>query len=375
MKGARVIVFAVSGTIALKSNLSINNPDITIAGQTAPGDGICIKNYPVKISTDNVILRYLRFRLGDEAAVQDDAISGARQKNIIIDHCSMSWATDECAPFYYNENFTLQWCIISESLNSSVHAKGEHGYGGIWGGQKATFHHNLIASHNSRLPRFSGSATVPNPPDELVDFRNNVIYNWMNNNIYGGEKGRYNVVNNYYKPGPATKENRKNRILNPSQPYGQFYVSGNVLTGNESVSSNNTLGVIAQHLDSTLISKPYVTEPLPEQSAIAAYELVLQKAGASFKRDTVDLRVIEEVRSGTANFGKNKNGIIDSQKDVGGWPTLKVSAIPTDTDGDGMPDDWEVKNKLNPASAADASLFTLSKSYSNIEVYMNSLIK
>jgi pectate lyase len=375
MKGARVIVFAVSGTIALKSNLSINNPDITIAGQTAPGDGICIKNYPVKISTDNVILRYLRFRLGDEAAVQDDAISGTRQKNIIIDHCSMSWATDECASFYYNENFTLQWSIISESLNSSVHAKGEHGYGGIWGGRKASFHHNLIASHNSRLPRFSGSATVPNPPDELVDFRNNVIYNWINNNMYGGEKGRYNVENNYYKPGPATKPNRKNRILNPSQPYGQFYVSGNYLAGNEATSSDNKLGVVAEHLDLALVSKPFEAEVIANQTATVSYELVLKSAGASFKRDAVDNRVIEEVRNGTATFGKDKNGIIDSQKDVGGWPELKVGTLPKDTDNDGMPDEWETKNKLNPNSAADAASFTLSKSYTNIEVYINSLIK
>ncbi len=133
-----------------------------------------------------VVIRYLRFRLGDEKRVQDDALGGTRQKDVMIDHCSVSWATDECASFYRNENFTMQWCIISESLNASVHEKGDHGYGGIWGGRKASFHHNLLASHNSRLPRFSGSTTTRNAPDELVDFRNNVIYNWMNNNTYGG---------------------------------------------------------------------------------------------------------------------------------------------------------------------------------------------
>src|SRR5690606_36124765 len=234
-KGPRIILFAVSGTIALKSPLDINNGNLTIAGQTAPGDGICIRNYPLKVNADNVIIRYLRFRLGDETAIEDDAFKGSGQKSIIIDHCSISWSTDECASFYYNENFTLQWCIISESLNESVHAKGAHGYGGIWGGSKATFHHNLIACHTSRTPRFSGSSSVPNPPDELVDFRNNVIYNWSNNNTYGGEKGRYNVVNNYYKPGPATRKDKAGRILNPYQPYGKFFLSGNYLEGNDRI--------------------------------------------------------------------------------------------------------------------------------------------
>lgn len=374
-KGPRIIVFAVSGYIDLKSPLFINNPDVTIAGQTAPGDGITLRHYPLKVSTENVIIRYLRFRLGDVSKIEEDAISGIRQKNIIIDHCSVSWATDECASFYGNENFTMQWCIISESLNSSVHSKGDHGYGGIWGGRKATFHHNLIAHHNSRLPRFSGSASVPNAPDELVDFRNNVIYNWMNNNTYGGEKGRYNVVNNYYKPGPSTKSSRKARILDPSVPYGKFFVAGNVLEGFENITRNNKLGITNNAADSALVSKSFEVELINEHSARQAFELVLLGAGASLVRDAVDRRIVEEVKNGTASFGKNKDGIIDSQNDVGGWPELKTVPAPTDSDNDGMPDDWEQKNRLNPNDASDAARYTLSKTYTNIEVYINGLVQ
>lgn len=373
-KGPRIIVFSVSGTIALESTLSINNSDITIAGQSAPGDGICIRNFPVKISADNVIIRYIRFRLGDERSQQDDAISCTRQQNIIIDHCSMSWATDECASFYRNKNFTLQWCIVAESLNHSVHEKGDHGYGGIWGGVGASFHHNLIAHHTSRLPRFSGSSTTPNAPDELVDFRNNVIYNWMSNNAYGGEKGRYNMVNNFYKPGPATRS-KKPWILNPSPPYGQFFIDGNVLVGDDRITRDNRLGVKADHPDSAIVNKPFNAEPVSVQPASEAFEAVLNNAGASYRRDAVDARIAEEVRKGIATGGLDSTGIIDSQKQVGGWPALQSTTAPTDTDLDGMPDAWETRNKLNPQDARDAAAFTLSKTYSNVEVYLNSLLK
>jgi hypothetical protein len=312
--------------------------------------------------------------LGDVSGTQDDAISGTRQKSIIIDHCSMSWATDECASFYGNENFTLQWCIISESLNSSVHAKGDHGYGGIWGGKKATFHHNLIANHSSRLPRFSGSRTVPNSPEELVDFRNNVIYNWMNNNIYGGEKGRYNVVNNYFKPGPSTLKSKQERILNPSEPYGKFFVAGNMLEGFDDITKNNKQGVVADAVDSAWVAEVFPFERIMEHTASEAFEAVLNHAGASLKRDPVDMRVIDEARKGKSSAGKNKNGIIDSQEDVGGWPELKSSHTTKDSDQDGMPDDWERKNKMDPENPEDAAQHTLSKTYTNIEVYINSLV-
>ena len=374
-KEPRIIVFAVSGTIALVSTLNINHGDVTIAGQSAPGDGICIRNYPVKVNADNVIVRYLRFRLGDEAKQQDDAFSGnSRNKNIIIDHCSLSWAVDECASFYRNKNFTLQWCIISESLNHSVHGKGDHGYGGIWGGEGASFHHNLLASHTSRLPRFSGSSTTPNSPDELVDFCNNVIYNWESNSTYGGEKGRYNMVANYYKPGPSTKA-AKPWILNPFSPVGKFFLYGNVLYGFDNVTKNNWRGVKADRSDSLRVTVPFIVTFIPQQTADDAYEEVLKNAGASYKRDAVDRRVVDEVRNGKSFSGKKRNGIIDSQRDVGGWPELKSLAPPTDSDQDGMPDEWETKNNFNPNDASDSRRFDLSKGYSNVEVYLNEIIK
>ncbi len=373
-KGPRTILFAISGTIALESPLSIDEGNVTLAGQSAPGDGICLRNYPVSIQADNVIVRYMRFRLGDEKKQEADAFGGTKGKrNIIIDHCSISWSTDECASFYRNKNFTFQWCIVSESLNQSIHQKGDHGYGGIWGGEKATFHHNLIASHTNRLPRFSGSSTTPNPPDELVDFRNNVVYNWKLNSTYGGEKGRYNIVNNYYKPGPATSSKKK-WMINPTSPVGKFYVQGNCLEGSIAIAKDNwDGGVKVEHPDSARASQPFAVEAIVEQSAEDAYKLVLKNAGASFRRDIVDARIVEEVQTGKSTMGKDKTGIIDSQNDVGGWPVLKSTPPSADTDRDGIPDAWEVQHKLDPANANDNVYYTLGKTYTNLEVYLNQL--
>lgn len=374
-KGVRTILFAVSGTIYLESPLSIKHEDVTIAGQSAPGDGICIANYPFGISADNIIIRYLRFRMGDTHKVEGDAIGGhSGNSNIIIDHCSVSWATDECASFYKNKAFTLQWCIISESLNKSVHQKGEHGYGGIWGGEGATFHHNLISSHKSRTPRFSGSASTRNSPEELVDFRNNVIYNWGINNVYGGEGGRYNVCDNYYKAGPATSDSRRKQLIDSWSETGKFYVNGNILEGQVAINKQNSLGIKCKSVDSTLVSDPFKVTGIPYFAAAQAYTDVLSAAGASRHRDGVDMRIVEEVRSGKSMMGSLHNGLIDSQNDVGGWPDLKSGVLPKDTDGDGIPDQWEQKNKLNPHNPSDAGLLSSAGPYTHLEVYLNSLV-
>lgn len=371
-KEVRTIVFEMGGTITLKSTLDINHGNLTIAGQTAPGEGITIKSYPVKVKASNVIIRYMRFRMGDEQGVEDDALGGRGQENIMIDHCSISWATDENVSFYWNKNFSMQWCIISEALNRSVHHKGAHGYGGIWGGEQASFHHNLIVSNTSRNPRFSGSESVPNSENELVDFRNNVIANWGQNSIYGGEKGSYNVVNNYFKPGPATASSKRERILNPYQPYGRFYVNGNYVEGAPEVNKNNWNGGIqCEHPEKVKSAKAFSVNNIITASAGDVFDTVLRQAGASHKRDAVDKRIVQEVTSGNYIF---RDGIIDSQEEVGSWPVLKQGTAKTDSDRDGIPDDWEKRNGLNGA-ANDANGYDLDENYTNLEVYCNQILK
>lgn len=380
-KGPRTVLFKVSGTIELKSPLRISNPDITIAGQTAPGDGICLRNYTLDIATDNVIIRFIRSRLGDVARFQDDAVHALRGKNIIIDHCSFSWSVDETASFYDRvENLTVQWCIISESLNNSVHKKGEHGYGGIWGGVHSTFHHNLLAHHTSRNPRFNNGNI--HQTDEHVDCVNNVIYNWGHNSAYGGEMGKHNLRFNYYKPGPATRKNVRNRIVEPWDTTGFWYVEGNFMYGDSLVSADNWNGGVqgqyASFFKDRRTYQPYDPAPVTIHSPQQAFEFVLRYAGASYPaRDDVDKRIIEETRTGTARYGKQWNGggtgIIDSQNDVGGWPELKSAPAPLDSDSDGIPDDWERTHHLNPNNSADGRQIT-KDGYANLEVYLNELV-
>lgn len=400
--GKRTIVFNIGGTIQLKSRLLINFGDLTIAGQSAPGDGITIRDFPVVINASNVIIRYLRFRMGDEAKQQADALEARFQKNIIIDHCSLSWSTDETATFYANENTTLQWCIISESLKNSVHEKGSHGYGGIWGGKNASFHHNLLAHHDSRNPRLGEEAGKAFALTDKVDIRNNVIYNWGSNSTYGGEAMNVNLVNNYYKPGRATPSgSKRNRIASIDKNknvgtevyniWGKFFINGNVVEGSSQTSANNwTYGVLNQfHSSYGTVSEDEIAGLRKNQehdiednvithSAEEALSLVMKYAGNSKVRDIVDQRIIQNLQYNSYSFEGSlgsSNGIIDSQADVGGWPQLSEGEPVIDSDLDGIPDSWETENSLDPDDSSDAAEIKSGTPYTYLEIYLNSLIK
>ena len=395
--GARIVVFAVDGTIELKSPLRINNDSITIAGQSAPGDGICLKDSPLVVNASNVIVRYIRVRVGDRYRLDSDGVGGGRygQKNVILDHLSVSWSIDECLSIYKTENLTVQWCLVAHSLNTSVHTKGNHGFGGIWGGYKATFHHNLLANHASRNPRFSSVDGT-----KWVDYRNNVVYNWGFKTAYGGgHHAEINMVNNYYKPGPASQHHRLLDVAEDGT--GRYYVAGNVMAGDDAVTRDNHSAITdcagkcyipgrksagpdsgispeaiptsGEECASCLVGSPFPSEPIHEDAPVVAYQRILESVGCSFSQDSYDREVLRQVREGIGTFGTN--GIINSQEDVGGWPVLKVGKALKDTDGDGMPDDWESEHGLNPKSASDASAYTLNEDYTNIEVYLNSLCR
>jgi uncharacterized protein YjdB len=400
--GPRTVVFRVSGTITLNSNLKISNPYITIAGQTAPGDGICLRKYPLVISANQVIIRHIRVRFGNESGVDADAISSRYVKNLILDHVSASWSVDETMSIYHCDSITVQWCMISESMYNSNHIKGAHGFGGIWGSNYSSYHHNLIASHASRNPRFASGCGN-------TDYRNNVIYNWGYNSCYGGEKQQegdpahaftnINMVANYYKPGPATQPSEVSyRIVQPSSrngaaDFGKWYIADNKMVGSSNVTANNWNGVNpdggSSFISGLKLDQPWPAMPINQQTAEDAYTSVLENAGVTLpKRDAVDLRIVDNVRNGNATYEgitykKNQSmadktkisGIIDSQTDVGGWPELNSTTAPTDSDHDGMPDQWETENGLNPNDQNDCNAFTLSpgKSYTNLEVYLNSI--
>ncbi len=419
-KGKRTIVFDVSGTIYLKSLLKVDRGDLTIAGQTAPGDGICIADYPFQIAADNVILRYLHIRLGNRNVKnhEGDGLGIDSRDNIMVDHCSVSWSIDECLSVYGGKNTTVQWCIVTQPLVDAGHSKGAHGYGGNWGGSGASFHHNLIAHGGSRTPRLGPKQRTQ--LDERMDMRNNVIYNWSGNGCYGGEGMNVNIVNNYYKPGPATLKRgtsiqqriagvgirttkyckNDNGTWNGWYPmhhvWGKFYVDGNVNTKHSNVTKDNwTYGMYNQidgskndntytqaTKDTMRIDKPIDFMQVTTHSANIAYEKVLQNVGCiknvngSWVRDALDDVIIRDTRSGVATYtgSSNEPGMVDNQDEAGGWPELTSLTAPTDTDGDGMPDEWETKNGLNPNSASDGKTVQ-ADGYTNLEHYLNSLVE
>ncbi|WP_442511897.1 pectate lyase family protein [Novipirellula sp. SH528] len=389
-KGPRTVVFRVSGTIDLKSDIRIKNPNITIAGQTAPGDGICLKGYPLMIGADEVIIRYIRVRFGDVSGKDADAISARYVKNLILDHVSASWSVDETMSIYHCENITVQWCMITESMFNSNNVKQSHGFGGIWGSNHSSYHHNLIAHHSSRNPRFASGCGN-------TDYRNNVLYNWGYASCYGGEAvqpgndkltfSNINMVANYYKPGPATDPGKLDVLAEPSargnNDKGSWYFADNFIEGSPSVTANNATGVRGS--DFVALVQPWEAMPINQQTAQEAFKVVLSNAGATLpKRDSVDRRIVEEVRTGTATFegvydttkkvvdASKVTGIIDSQNDVGGWPELKSTPALEDTDHDGMPNKWELSNGLNPHDADDANKVA-SDGYTMLEVYINSI--
>lgn len=448
----KIVVFDVSGVIALKSDLKIG-ANTTIAGQTAPYPGITLRYRTVRPDADNVIVRFIRVRRGQEKDVNDgaDAIWTRENDGMIFDHCSFSWSIDEVASFYDNNNFTMQWCTAAESLNYAGHGKGAHGYGGIWGGKLASFHHNMIAHVTNRVPRFNGARYEwdgyksnamydeykwANPVQaENVDFRNCVMYNWGNSNgCYGGPGGgQINIVNNYYKGGPATPDSKAQRVTEISVAssgnssghpdiYGmtsRYYINGNTTETNSgtitenrdwngvnydsgvftidgekwSLDTLNLYGDEVEHkanTDGDMCVRIKMDQPAPEgqvttHSAATSFDKVMSYCGASLYRDDVDSRYMEEARTGTATYKgsvTNESGLIDIVADVNGYTedNFPSETRPEgfDTDQDGMPDEWETANGLDPNNPDDANLYTLDTEkgwYTNVEVYINSLVE
>ncbi|MCF0192273.1 MAG: pectate lyase, partial [Prevotella sp.] len=378
--------------------------------------------WPFTIKANNVIIRYMTFRPGSDnvAFHEGDGLGAMDRENLIIDHCSVSWSVDECLSVYGSKNFTVQWCTSTQSLVNSGHSKGAHGYGGNWGGSGASYHHNLIAHHTSRTPRLGPRPSTQT--DERMDFRNCVIYNYGKNGCYGGEGMKVNIVNNYYKPGPASATDKYGRRIaginirtseytahDTATPndwdkmwhvWGKFFVDGNVNSKYADVTKDNWTYGIYNQIDNSKNDNTYtqttkdtikLSSPLPfvyvtTHTAEKAYEKVLNYVGNSLYRDKYDQLIINDVLNGLAATGSGKSGagFIDTQYDIKYladtdhdshfYPVIPQEAeAKTDTDGDGMPDEWETANGLNPNDANDGKL-TNAEGYTNLEVYLNSLV-
>ncbi|HEX2854751.1 MAG TPA: hypothetical protein VHO24_16080 [Opitutaceae bacterium] len=373
-KGPRIVVFRVSGTIALKKGLTVTEPFLTVAGQTAPGDGICLRDQTFSIATHDVVVRYLRSRLGDESGTQSDCIDLLNTaRNCVLDHCSATWSVDECLSLSGDvQNCTVQWCLIGESLNKSKHTKGPHGYGSLARANgPITLHHNLWIHNDSRNPRmgdnYGRGTTFP-----TFDVRNNVIYDFgaTASGLTQG-KLKINYVANYLRAGPSSRAKTPITIGDNSEI--TFFIRDNILDGDEAMTADNRKFVSAYELSGKkqveTTDTPFAAPAVTTSSAKSAFAAVLASVGASLPvRDAVDARLVGHVT--------NRNGqIIDSQTEVGGWPVLKAATPPVDTDSDGMPDAWEAAHRLNPHDASDNNADRDSDGYTNVEEYINSLAK
>jgi len=375
-KGPRVVVFRVGGLITLESPLRVTEPYITIAGQTAPGDGICLRSDFFYIATHDVVVRFLRSRLGDLTRRESDSIGiGSVSRNVILDHCSASWSIDETlSPCGDIANITVQWCLIAESLNHSFHHKGEHGYGSLvhaTGG--LTLHHNLWAHHTERSPRLGDNFYKPPPP--TFDVRNNVMYNWgkMCSGLTDGDL-KVDYVNNYIRPGPSSSS-RKPIVMRTDHASEKvrYYISGNVVEGRPELTANNNDMFEPVEFEGrkmfTIVKTPFPVAPVRTQTAQEAYEAVLANVGATVPvRDSVDARIIADVRNRT---GK----LIDSQTEVGGWPAYRSGTPPQDSDNYGVPDAWETAHGMNPRDPSDAQAVDPATGYTKLELYLNDLAR
>jgi hypothetical protein len=380
-EGPRTVIFRVSGTVNLKSAIVIKNPYITMAGQTAPGDGICLKNNALAIAAKHVIVRYIRCRPGDNTKAESDSLSVSSGRDIIVDHCSASWSVDETLSASSRGllgNVTVQWCIISESLHDSIHHKGPHGYGSLIRGcfgNGYTYHHNLYAHHHARLPRPGNYIDCSEDPIGFVlDFRNNVVYNWAGRAAgynADGSNGtnsitKMNFVGNYYKAGINSTGSL---AFSESTRAAGAWFSGNSMNGgypDDPWSLVSFSKFSDKDMETYKQSSPIPVPAVKTDDAITAYKLVLAEAGAVLpKRDAVDTRIVSEVRNGT---GK----IINDEEQVGGWPELKSNEPPKDSDRDGMPDDWERQFGFDSDDPADGNGDSNEDGYTNLEEYLNS---
>jgi hypothetical protein len=370
--GPRIVIFRVAGTIALRSPIEVKNPFLTLAGQTAPGDGICLRDFAFGIATHDVVVRYLRSRLGDVSGREADCIdilNGAH--DVVLDHCSATWSIDEClSTSGNNQNCTIQWCLIGESLNQSKHSKGAHGYGSLARANgPMSWHHNLWIHNDARNPRlgdFYGRGTS----FPTFDVRNNVVYDF-GATASGLTQGilKVNYVGNYLRPGPSSKALTPITVGNPSQL--QYFIRDNIIEGNEPLNADNSKFFSATEFEGkrqvTTVEQPFAAPPVKTLPPREALEAVLATVGASRPvRDPVDARLVHDVRT-------HGGHLINSQKEVGGWPELKSAPLPPDADNDGLPDAWEIRASLNPKNPADANAVNPKTGYTNIEDYLNSL--